>query len=241
MLLAYAGTHANFAHRLAAIGETIRTGNEDAVAIAYAELRTLLPPIAENCATLGCTSTVAQTERIQGWLDNGDLANVPGALNDLSLRLTDDLKNRWFLYIDPAFVTLYDDPEPFGALVAKQFQSAALDIEEAAKCLAVGRATACVYHLMRVCEVGIKAVMKALALTGVTPNWGAYIKAIEGATKGHADEVFFRALLGDLQAIKVAWRNPSMHIERAYTVVEADNVYRAVRTFVQTLAEKFHE
>jgi hypothetical protein len=241
LLLPYAGTHANFAHRLAVITASLRTGDEHAVAAAYAELRALLQPIAESCGTLECTSTVAQTERIQGWLNDGDLANVPGALSDLSLRLTDDLKNRWFLHIDPAFVTFYDEPEPFGALVANQFPSAAFDIGEAAKCLAVGRATACVYHLMRVCEVGIKATLKVLGLTGIVTNWGAYIKAINDSIRGRTNEAFFRAISGDLEAIRLAWRNPSMHVERTYTIPEAHNVYRAVQTFMQTLATEVGE
>jgi hypothetical protein len=241
MLLAYAGTYAYFAERLAAISAALRNGEEGTVRAAQGELRTLLPAIASNCGALGCTSAVAQAERICGWLKEGTLEGIPRGIEDLSLRLTDDLKNRWFLYIDPEFVTLYDDLEPFGTLVASRFPSAATDIGEAAKCLAVGRATACVYHLMRVCEVGLKAILRVLGLTNVATNWGAYIKAINGAIKGHPDEPFFQEIAGDLQSIKLAWRNPSMHVERTYTIPEAHDIFRAVRTLMQTLATKVGE
>jgi hypothetical protein len=55
------------------------------------------------------------------------------------------------------------------------------------------------------------------------------------------DEPFYREVLGDLQAIKIAWRNPTMHIVRHYSAEEAEDVFRAVRTFMKRLAEKFSE
>jgi hypothetical protein len=55
------------------------------------------------------------------------------------------------------------------------------------------------------------------------------------------DEAFFRDIAGDLTVIKIAWRNPTMHIVRHYTNEEAEEVFRAVRTFMRRLATRFVE
>ena len=200
-----------------------------------------MPAIIFNCQSLGCTSAQTHGERISEWLKSNEFDGVPSAVDELILRMTDDLKNRWFLYVQPDFVSLYENKEPFGGRVAGQFPSAIVDIEEAAKCLALNRSTACVFHLMRAIEVGIKAILRVLKIGAVYSNWGAYIAAINAAIKGHTDEAFFREIAGDLQAIKIAWRNPSMHVERTYTTDQAHDIYRAVRTFIQTLAERVGE
>ena len=51
----------------------------------------------------------------------------------------------------------------------------------------------------------------------------------------------FRNLAGDLQVVKIAWRNPTMHIVRSYSPEEAEDVFRAVRTFIKRLSERFSE
>jgi hypothetical protein len=55
--------------------------------------------------------------------------------------------------------------------------SASFDIEEAGKCLAFDRGTATVMHLMRVLEVGLKALAKVLQIA-YAPSWDSYIKKI---------------------------------------------------------------
>ncbi len=48
-------------------------------------------------------------------------------------------------------------------------------------------------------------------------------------------------IAGDLMTVKIAWRNPTMHIVRHYSAEEAEEVFRAVRTFMKRLAERFSE
>ena len=37
--------------------------------------------------------------------------------------------------------------------------------------------------------------------------------------------------------VKQAWRNPTMHPKRTYTQAEADDIFRATRSFMQNLAD----
>ena len=54
------------------------------------------------------------------------------------------------------------------------------ELDEAAKCLALGRSTAAVFHLMRAMEVGIRSVARCLGipdpLKPAERNWGSILK-----------------------------------------------------------------
>jgi hypothetical protein len=65
----------------------------------------------------------------------------------------------------------------FGKEVNDRFPMAIDDIEEAGKCLALGRATACVLHAMRIIEVGLRALAKALNIP-FAPSWKSYLNQI---------------------------------------------------------------
>jgi hypothetical protein len=123
------------------------------------------------------------------------------------------------------------------------------DIEEAGKCLALGRATACVLHTMRILEVGLKALAKALNIP-YAPSWESYLKQISDqiaakhknkTTKWKREEKFYRDLSGDLLLVKQAWRNPTMHIDRKYGIDEAEQIFNAAKIFMQRLASHFTE
>ncbi len=99
---------------------------------------------------------------------------------------------------------------------------------------------------MRVMEEGLKALAKLLGIP-YAPSWESYISQISDkietkhkkkGVKWKKDEPFFKEILGTLVAVKIAWRNPTMHIVRTYQPDEAEDVFRAVRTFMQKLADR---
>lgn len=169
-----------------------------------------------------------------------------GELRDLISRIEDQLKSRNFLYVPPKLVDYYRSPMLFGQDVNDKFPAAIADIEDAGKCLAVGSGTSAVMHLMRVMEVGLKALAKALKIK-YAPSWEQYLTQIAtkiGAkhkTKGikwKKDEKFYRDVSGDLLTVKQAWRNPTMHIDRRYSVDEAEEIFKAVRALMLRLSAK---
>lgn len=79
------------------------------------------------------------------------------------------------------------------------------------------------------------------------PSWESYIKQIgdniqqkykHKGIKWKRDESFFKEILGDLEAIKIAWRNPTMHIVRKYGSEEAEQIFKAVRVFMQDITKR---
>ena len=138
--------------------------------------------------------------------------------------------------------------------VSTAFLSVLDDIEEAGKCYATDRSTACVFHLMHVVECGLRVLGKALndpTLDPKTnPSWEKILsrcnkelekpydkRSPEWATKNQ----FFSEATANLRAVKDAWRNPSIHIEKKYDSDEALDVLNAVGAFMRQLAKELHE
>jgi hypothetical protein len=83
-------------------------------------------------------------------------------------------------------------------------------------------------------------------------NWHQILKSIKDENdarvarkakswKDQRDKEFFVSAYVSLDAVRVAWRNPTMHIENKYTPDEAGNVFLAVRGFMKKLASRMDE
>ena len=226
-------------------GETAPIGEERS-----ATLRHELKVLSDHCEMIDLDAVKPLVERTRFLLDQNAEAGVAMRLvEDLHGRLADQLTHRQFLYVSADKAHYYENPLLEWGDVGAKFHSAVFDIEEAGKCLALGRSTATVMHLMRVMEVGLKAVARRLRVAHGT-SWETYLRQINDRinakyrTKGvqwKRDEPFFREVLGDLQSVKNAWRNPTMHVDRRYEPEEAEEVYRAARTFMMRIATRLHE
>ena len=165
----------------------------------------------------------------------------------LRLRIQDDLKQEFFFHLSPADVPLYGAAQPFGELVARKFPKAIEDISEAAKCLALQRPTAAVFHLMRVMELALRALAVKLEVSGIDPdaeNWNKITDHVNKAItalpgKSAADQkrkARFGAVCAHLNSVRIAWRNEVMHPKQSYTREEAHAIFAAVRAFMIDLA-----
>jgi len=168
---------------------------------------------------------------------------------ELSSRVHDELWSRHFLLIEEVKLSAYQAKEfLFGEIVVDSFPSAGYDIDEAGKCYALSRSTACVFHLMRVVEIGLRALCAALNVE-LSPNvnWLAILNtklapAIDHLPNNNETE---RERRKDMQlihthfhAIRLALRNDTMHPKATYTDEEAGEVLRHVETFMKHLAER---
>jgi hypothetical protein len=144
----------------------------------------------------------------------------------------------------------------FGDDVFKNFESARPEIRDAGNCLAADLNTAAIFHLMRVVELGLRALAKKLKVKiGKTPveysTWETIIAEMErqiakfkqlskGKKKSETLE-FYHGLIGEFNAFKDVWRNNIMHTRRSYNRHEAMVVFERVRSFMQRLASKVSE
>lgn len=175
---------------------------------------------------------------------------------ELRERIQDELEGKPIYYI-PSHVDLLEEAvDSFGIDVAIVFHRAQYDIEESAKCLALRRSTACVFHLMRVLEVGITGVRKALGLPDpikdAERNWGVILRNLRDEVDKRrklpnktpeqiSQNQFFSEVIASLDAVRHAWRNATMHVERKYTEEEAEHIFNVVKGFMKNLASRIDE
>lgn len=165
-------------------------------------------------------------------------------LEHIQHRVLQELRTHYYYPVTEAYAATYANVSPFGAEVYNNFPSARLDVQEAGKCIVLGQPTAGVFHLMRAMEVALKVLAKDLGVP-YRPSWESYIDAINKAIERKHDvkspawkkkEAFYKDLLGDLIAIKHAWRNTTMHIDKEYSPDSATRIYQAVAAMMERMA-----
>ncbi len=211
--------------------------------------------LANYLGVLNVKITLRAHEELEVELMRGDLTwgKLWNALEFLSKVLTNELGELKVLVIDAKKIKYF---EPKTALFGKPFEerfiSSAFELDEAAKCLALGRPTASVFHLMRMMEIAVRAVARCLGISDpIQPadrNWGAVLRKVrEGidlkwptvAARSSGDGELFDALYASLDAVKNPWRNP--HPANKYTDDEAEHIFMAVRGFMTKLASRCDE
>lgn len=144
--------------------------------------QSMLDHVLRRCTEIGLNESGKQVTRLvrklRAGVKNEELARD---VNSLRERIMDELEDRAFYYVNKECVDLYNAKEPFGANVASKLPSAISDIEEAGKCLAMGRYTACVFHLMRVMEASVKALATSIGVSNPGEKaWGPLTNEIHG-------------------------------------------------------------
>jgi hypothetical protein len=174
---------------------------------------------------------------------NTTFDEVRQSCTELSNRLYDALIEEQFLHVPVEMARLYNGGSLFGEEVEAKFQKISEDIIEAAKCLALGRYTASVFHLMRVMENAVKTLGTKLSVTVIDKNnvdieWGKILANLSGPIekmpKGDEKEKW-SAAHSLLVHVKIAWRNPTMHPKQTYTEEQAKEIFSATRAFMNSM------
>lgn len=161
--------------------------------------------------------------------------------------LIDELSGRKLYTLDARHAPWFDDPSPFGTEVEDAFPSACFDIEEAAKCRALGRWTASVMHVMRVMEIGLTALARHHGIEHQA-NWNQTLNQIEAQSRqvgrrshGAEAEQWAAEAATHLRFVKNAWRNHAMHPSEKYDEHRAVHIFEHCRAFMRHLATSLAE
>jgi hypothetical protein len=179
--------------------------------------------------------------------DGSELSDLDASLQALSAVILHESKTRVALILSADKIGLYEATEPhFGAEVRDKFPTSTYEINEAAKCLALGRTTACVFHLMRATEVTLKAVHACIGADSPRDkNWTNWLTPIREErirrTTKWAENDFFQDVWQRLDSIKDAQRNRTMHPDSVYTEEEARIIFESTRAFMKKVALRMNE
>jgi hypothetical protein len=130
------------------------------------EDRNLLSVVMRECEPLGLQMACLAIERLRTKLlaSSFSVDARADAIKEIQQRISDEMESALFLYVPQERARYYQQSNLFGPAVPDIFPDAVYDIEEAGKCLATARGTACVFHLMRVMEVLLRHLGKLLKI-----------------------------------------------------------------------------
>jgi len=187
---------------------------------------------------------------------NGDLVHD---LDELMAAVKRDAREEFFCHYPKDRIVFLQRMQVEWATVFASFPSAKREIEEGIDCYALGHNAACVFHMSRVGEIGLRTIGRELGVKAVRggkvqiewATWGDVFKAIEptiasirqksnGAQKTNA-LTFYERILSDLRAIQSLYRDQTMHLREQYDDGEAQSAMFRVRELMGVLASKLDE
>jgi hypothetical protein len=140
--------------------------------------------LVQQLKTLDMNMTRISAERFRAHV------NIPGItvgqcrdyLNQLLDRMADETETTYLLALSPSERALYEpDKSPYGDQLETRFPASSYEIEEAGKCLALGRTTASAFHSVRCLEAAIRAIARCISIPdpikGHERNWSAALKS----------------------------------------------------------------
>jgi hypothetical protein len=162
----------------------------------------------------------------------------------------------------PAYMYVQKEPL-FGRRVKVRFPNSRNDVIQCGQCFAVGAWTASVFHGLRVLEAGVKALFDGLNVPqNLRPRdrtWGALLRQVKSEIdKRHEQnkrqnsptfdqwwedhKSFFEEVHAHLNAVKIAWRDPTMHVEdRPYTREQALDIIKNLGALMRRIASHLDE
>lgn len=169
---------------------------------------------------------------------------------EFSNNLMRELEAAYFLMIPAQARPLYEQTGcPFGDAVAASFGAATADIAAATRCMALNEWTACVFHLMRVLEHGLRWLAEDVGLENEAiahENWKNVIDRVEKKiremeaepkSQHKADRTReLSSAASQFRYFKDAWRNHVSHSRAWYDAAAGSQVWTHVRHFMQELA-----
>jgi len=218
------------------------------------QFEVILNLASQDLKLLGLPASASHAQQIVEIL-KGEHSSSNVSMQTAMLRasLGAETESTLFLYVRSSEASFYKEPlNGVAEVVGDRFPSTLEDLREAAKCYALGRSAASVFHCMRAVEVGLIALGKILKVPAATSkNWQALLNDIGTARKqineqSHGsswreDRQWYAEAAAHLETIKDAWRNDVMHVHRSYNQSRSREILNATRAFMGQIATRLRE
>ena len=217
-------------------------------------LRKSLTKIAQSCRALEMMDANNRIKRIQKVLSSEECGYAVMAFQIKTLHETieDNLEERRFWYISNEQDKQISEIRKLPIKDGPDAKQALYDWEEAVWCHAFDRHTACIMHLMRLIEVGLRILGRHLDIELKRAiefeDWRPILEAVdrklselsnEARTEERArDLAFYADAASQMRYFKDIWRDPGAHARGRYDKFEAARALERVRHFMTILFEK---
>lgn len=206
--------------------------------------------IRESVKQLPTPVTAMALDEMVTSLESGNcrVSELIGFAQEIGRTFRRELSTINFYVVSPDRAKLLTkDNSPFGVVVAEKYPMADYDIQEAARCLALQRSTACVMHLMRVLEIGLQSLATELGVPS-QDNWNTVLNQIDRtipeitAKRFTAEEEqWFSEVGSHFRLLKNGFRNHAMHVRVNYNDEQAENIFIHTKAFMQQLATRLSD
>jgi len=204
------------------------------------------------CSGLGLRTTMVTFNKLNYLLSQprATTGEYRELIKELRGRLSDEMMGQLFLHIEVRKADYYNAPLVGLDTIIVHFPSAIPELEEAARCFALSRNTACVFHSMRVLELGLVALAGYFQVPIDRPNWHEILTDIESQVKklGPDDgtewrdkQQFGSEACTQFRYFKDAWRNHTMHVRQVFDEGRAQSILDHVKDFMKHLATRLQE
>lgn len=211
---------------------------------------------ADDLERIGCPLSATAFRRLA---NDGEkyLAGVQLAerISQMALYLDEELGKNLFFWVPSNRAPWFNktSEELLGDQCLQRFGKSGIgnEIIHAAKCFTFGEFTAAAFHLMRITEAGVFALARGIGNPiDETKNWGKFFKQFDQQSavdprnrtgKWKLYSSFLDDAGANLRAVKNAWRNPTMHLEKQYDEEQSEQLMRAVPAFMKHLASHLNE
>lgn len=220
----------------------------EVAAAGWSQLKTVLQTVERNLRQIGCQQSAEQAVRIIQMLDsppvNADAISHRCLVLNESIRT--EMKSHLFFWVPSGRASFHGQKarDILGEKCVANFPKSGIsnEAEQAVKCFAFGQYTACAFHLMRISEAGVLALGKAAGHNwGKNHNWGGFFKWFDANPPTGKHQDFLQVAKGNLSAVKDAWRNRTMHLEKVYDEEQARHLLVVIPSMMKHLASKIDE
>lgn len=204
-----------------------------------------LEDMRRHAEALGLASSIRQIDSLVSVLGalgaRAEWDEAERGVSQICRRVSEELTSRLVLVGDAKAAELFEAERPFGDLAAITFPNADLDLREAARCYAMARWTAAVFHSMRAVEVVLRELAARHGVESDNPNWGHLLNRIDQVIRGLEEEGADRQRTAEivliLRQIKHVWRNPVSHAGTHFSEADAEFVWCSTKRLFQITAE----
>ena len=217
------------------------------------ELKSVLEYLSKCSGAVDLDGTKHLADELLGEVSPGmNVDELDAKIDSIQSIARNELKNRKFLYVSEELTKYYDNKSICGVAVAEKFPKAMADIIESGNCYALGRPTACVFHLMRVIPYGMEILARRLKVRYSRPietlEWGSVIQPIDKAVRALGqlprtkkrieNQKYYSEIVSHLYFCKDAWRNHVSHGRDPYDMPQAKSVMDHVCRIMNLLASR---
>jgi hypothetical protein len=211
------------------------------------QLQLSLNELHEYCEKLNLPLSQNQIETVVDAVHGNDVEAVRRSFAELQKRVYQELKAKVVFCLPGEKVRYWSSFWLIDTKIYDHFPSAWHEFQRAGHCYAFGENTACVFHVMRIVDFGLRQVAKSLGIEYDARNWSGIGNKIQEkmeqkyntkTDEWKKSEPMYAEILTDILAIGRGHRNPVLHeLEKKYEERDAQHMLNVVEGFMLHLAK----